>query len=154
MSSTYDFKKAKDLLKENNEKYKDFLPNQKSLGLIEVIFGAIPTNMKGIASVLGIEGNITKGNKQLERFRLQIANSKFSYYNDEIVFLLCFTNVDVIQSRNSYSYVTPLLNSMNDKSLLKTYLQGYTAFRTAMPMPQLNLLKPHPKAASTPTCHL
>ena len=36
MSSTYDFKRAKDLLKENNEKYKDFLPNQKSLGLIEV----------------------------------------------------------------------------------------------------------------------
>ncbi|MBM3401019.1 MAG: tetratricopeptide repeat protein [Bacteroidetes bacterium] len=130
MSSNYDFKKAKDLLKENNEKYKDFLPNQKSLGLIEVIFGAIPANMKGIASVLGIEGNITKGTRQLERFRLQLTNSKFNYYKDEIVFLLCFTNLDVIQARNSYSYLTPLLNGMNEKSLLKTYLQAYTAFRT------------------------
>ncbi len=126
MSSTYDFKKAKDLLTENNQKFKDFLPNQKSLGLIEVIFGAIPTNMKGIASILGIQGNIMKGNKQLERFRLQIANSRYSYYNDEIVFFICFTNVDVIQSRNNYSDLAPLLNSMNDKSLLKSYLQGYT----------------------------
>ena len=147
MSSTYDFKKAKDLLKENNEKYKDFLPNQKSLGLIEVIFGAIPTNMKGIASVLGIEGNITKGNKQLERFRQQIANSKYSYYNDETVFLLCFTNVDVIQGRNSYSYVTPLLNSMNDKSLLKTYLQGYTAFRTGHADAAIKFIEAAPKGS-------
>jgi len=147
MSSTYDFKKAKDLLNDNNKKFKDFLPNQKSLGLIEVIFGAIPTNMKGIASVLGIQGNITKGNKQLERFRMQIANSKFSYYNDEAVFLLCFTNVDVIQGRNSYSYVTPLLNSMNDKSLLKAYLQGYTAFRTGHADAAIKFIEAAPKGS-------
>jgi tetratricopeptide (TPR) repeat protein len=46
------------------------------------------------------------------------------------VFFICFTHVDVIQSRNNYSDLAPLLNSMNDKSLLKSYLQGYTAFRT------------------------
>jgi tetratricopeptide (TPR) repeat protein len=147
MSSTYDFKKAKDLLTENNAKFRDFLPNQKSLGLVEVIFGSIPTNLKGIASVLGIQGNITKGNKQLERFRLQIANSKFSYYNDEIVTLLCFTNVDVIQGRNSYSYLTPLLNSMNDKSLLKAYLQGYTAFRTGHADAAIKFIEAAPKGS-------
>lgn len=145
MTSTYDFKKAKDLLTENNQKFKDFLPNQKSLGLIEVIFGAIPTNMKGIASILGIQGNIKKGNKQLERFRLQIANSKFSYYNDEIVFFICFTNIDVIQGRNSYSDVAPLLNSMNDKSLLKAYLQGYAAFRTGHADAAIKFIEAAPK---------
>ena len=74
MSSTYDFIKAKNLLTENNEKFKDFLPNQKSLGLIEVIFGAIPSNMKEIANFLGVHGNITTGNKKLEKFRVQIEN--------------------------------------------------------------------------------
>ena len=147
MSSTYDFKKAKDLLTDNNEKYKDFLPNQKSLGLIEVIFGAIPSNMKGIASALGIKGNITTGKKQLERFRVQIANNKFSYYNDEIVFLICFTDLDVIQTRNSYSYLSPLLNSMNDKSLLKVYLQGYTAFRTGHADAAIKYIEAAPKAS-------
>lgn len=147
LSSTYDFKRAKDLLTENNVKFRDFLPNQKSLGLIEVIFGAIPTNLKGIASVLGIHGNITKGSKQLERFRLQIANSKYSYYNDEIVTSLSFINVDVIQGRNSYSYVAPLLKTMSDKSLLKAYLQGYTAFRTGHGDDAIKFIEAAPKGS-------
>jgi tetratricopeptide (TPR) repeat protein len=145
VSSSYDFKKAKDLLTENNVKYRDFLPNQKSLGMIEVIFGAVPSNLKGIASILGFEGNITKGNKQLERFRLQIANSKFNYYNDEIVTLICITNVDVIQGRNTYTYMAPLLNSMSDKSLLKSYLQGYTAFRTGHADAAIKFIEAAPK---------
>ena len=145
VSSSYDFKKAKDLLTENHAKYRDFLPNQKSLGMIEVIFGAVPTNLKGIASILGFEGSITKGNKQLERFRLQIANSKFNYYNDEIVTLLCITNVDVIQGRNSYTYMAPLLNSMSDRSLLKSYLQGYTAFRTGHGDAAIKFIEAAPK---------
>jgi tetratricopeptide (TPR) repeat protein len=145
--SAYDFKKAKDLLIENNGKYREFLPNQKSLGMIEVIFGAVPTNLRGIASVLGFEGNITKGNKQLERFRLQIANSKFSFYNDEIVTQICLTNVDVIQGRNSYSYMAPLLNSMSDKSLLKSYLQGYTAFKTGHADAAIKFIEAAPKGS-------
>lgn len=48
-SSTMDFKKAQSLLKKNNEKFGTFLPNQKSMALIEVVFGAIPSNLRGVA---------------------------------------------------------------------------------------------------------
>lgn len=146
MSSTYDFIKAKGLLTENNEKFKDFLPNQKSLGLIEVIFGAIPSNLKVVANFLGVQGNTTTGNKKLERFRVQIANSKFSYYNDEAVFLLCFTHIDVLHDRNSYSYLAPLLDSMKD-GLLKAYLQGYTAFKTGHADAAIKFIEAAPKAS-------
>ncbi|MEO8886981.1 MAG: tetratricopeptide repeat protein [Mucilaginibacter sp.] len=130
ISSTRDFKKAQNLLTENEEKFRGFLPNQKSLGLIDVIFGAIPSNMKAMANFLGIRGNITTGLKRIEQFRNSIANGPYSYYNDETVFLLCLTHVDVVHDRNSYSYLSPLIETMNDKSTLKSYLQGYICFKT------------------------
>lgn len=145
-ASTYDFLKAKNLLTSNNENFSDFLPNQKSLGLIEVIFGAIPANMKGIANFLGVHGDIAAGNKRLEKFRTQIANSKFSYYNDETVFLLCFTHIDVLHDRNSYRYLSPLLNNMDD-SPLKVYLQGYTAFKTGHADAAINYIEGAPKTS-------
>lgn len=129
-SSTMDLRKAQNLLKKNNEKFKDFLPNQKSLALIEVVFGAIPSNLKGIAELIGVRGNISKGVKQLETFKAQIAGTKYSFYEDEVIFLLCFMDIDLLHNRDNYEKLNSFLKDMNDKSRLKTYLQGYVAFKT------------------------
>jgi len=129
-SSTMDLSKAKNLLAENNEKFKDFLPNQKSLGVIDLIFGAIPANLKGIASFLGIKGDISRGFNQMERFRAQITGTKYGYYKDEIIFLMCFTDIDVLHSKNNYGRLISLVNEMDEKSLLKSYLKGYVAYKT------------------------
>lgn len=129
-SSTMDLRKAQNLLKKNNEKFRDFLPNQKSMALIEVVFGAIPSNLKGIADLIGVRGNISKGVKQLEAFKSQISGTKYSFYEDEVIFLLCFMDIDILHNRGNYDKLNALLRDMNDKSMLKTYLQGYVAFKT------------------------
>ena len=149
-ASTLDLNKAKKLLNENNKKYKDFLPNQKSLALLDVIFGAIPSNLRGIANFFGIRGDIASGYKQLEKFRTQIAGSSYSYYNDEAVFLLCFTDIDVLHSRNNYAHLAQLLDGMSDKSLLKVYLQGYVAYKTGHNDEAINYLQNAPKSTLYP----
>jgi tetratricopeptide (TPR) repeat protein len=129
-SSTMDLRKAQGLLKKNNEKFRDFLPNQKSLALIEVVFGAIPSNLKSIADLIGVRGNITKGVKQLEAFKAQISGTPYSFYDDEAIFLLCFMDIDLLHNRGNYARLNSYLREMSDKSMLKTYLQGYVAFKT------------------------
>ncbi len=147
-SAMMDLKKARSLLNDNNEKFKDFLPNQKSLALIEVIFGAIPSNLKGIAGFFGFKGNVSTGYKQLERFRTQLSKSKFGYYNDEAVFLICFTDIDVLHNRNNYDRLSALLDTMRDSSMLKTYLHGYVAFKTGHNDAAINYFEKVPKSDS------
>jgi hypothetical protein len=129
-SSAYDLKKARGLLKDNSDKYPDFLPDQKSLALIDIVFGALPSNLKTLANFLGMEGNIASGVSTLERLRLQIPKSKYSYYNDEIIFYLCYSDIDVLHNRNNYDKLVGYLAGLNNKGVLRDYLQGYVAAKT------------------------
>ncbi|HKG08202.1 MAG TPA: hypothetical protein VKB19_17180 [Pedobacter sp.] len=145
-SSTMDLKKAQSLLRKNNEQFKDFLPNQKSLALIEVVFGAIPSNLKGIADLLGVRGNVSTGIRQLESFKTKIAGTKYSFYNEEVIFLLCFMDIDILHNRSNYAKLNSFLDDMSDKSLLKTYLQGYVAFKTGHNDTAISYLESIPKS--------
>lgn len=129
-SAVLDLNRGKKLLIENDEKFDDFLPNQKSLGWVNLIFGAIPSNLKGIAGFFGIRGDIPAGLKQLEKFKTQVQGSKYSYYNDELVFMLTLADIDVLHNKNNYGRLIASINEMSDKSLLKKYLQGYVAYKT------------------------
>ena len=84
-SSVLDLNKARKLLAQNNEKFHDFLPNQKSLAWLDLLFGGIPSNLRGIASFFGIKGNLESGYKHLEMFKNSIAGTKFDYYNDDLI---------------------------------------------------------------------
>ncbi len=126
-----DLMKSKKLLAENNEKFKDFLPNQKSIGWIDLIFGAVPPSFKGIASIFGIKGDMATGFKRIERFKSQIANSKYSYYDSEVALLVSLTEIEVLNNKKDYAKLMALISDMSDKSLLKKYLQGYVAYKTA-----------------------
>ena len=102
-SSALDLKKARNLLNDNASKYPDFLPNQKSLALIEVIFGSLPSNLKGIANFLGMKGNARQGVAKMEKLRPVIAASKYSFYNDEVIFFLCYMDIDILHNKNNYA---------------------------------------------------
>jgi len=129
-TSAVDLNKGKKLLIQNQEKFKDFLPNQKGLGWVDMSFGAIPNNLKGVVGFFGIKGDKLSGFKQLERFKSQIAGTKYSYYNDEVVLLISLADIDVLRNKSNYNKLIASINEMGDKSLLKKYLQGYVAYKT------------------------
>jgi hypothetical protein len=131
LSSARDLKKARNLLTNNAEKYPDFLPDQKSLALINVVFGALPPNLKTAARFFGMEGNIQKGYGDLEKLRLVVVNTKYSFYNDEIIFFLCYMDTDVLHDKDNYNKLMVYLAGMDNKSMLKAYLKAYVAAKTA-----------------------
>jgi hypothetical protein len=147
-SSVIDLNRGKKLLIENNEKFKDFLPNQKSLSWVDIIFGSIPSNFKGIAGFFGIKGDMLSGLKQLERFKSEVAGTKYSYYNDEAVFLISLADVEILHNKNNYNKLIASINEMSDKSLLKKYLQGYVAYKTAHNDEAIDFLMAAPHGSS------
>ncbi len=58
--------KAHKLLKKNQEKFPDFLPNQKDLGVLHALAGTVPDNYKwGVKILSGLEGSIAQGRREL-----------------------------------------------------------------------------------------
>ncbi len=145
LSSSMDLKKAMNLLRENTQKYPDFLPDQKSMGLINVIFGAIPANLKSVTRFLGMSGNVQGGIKQLEELRTELPKTKYSFYKDEVVFFLCNIDIDILRNKNNYTKLTSYLSGM-DNGLLKIYLQGYVASKTAHNDEAISFLEAAPKS--------
>ena len=58
--------KAYKLLGANVKEFPDFIPNQKSLGLLHILIGSTPENYQWVANLLGLKGNIKQGLTELQ----------------------------------------------------------------------------------------
>ena len=59
--------KAYKLLKKNQEKFPDFMPNLKDLGILHAMVGTIPDNYQwGVKLLSGLDGTIEQGRAELE----------------------------------------------------------------------------------------
>jgi hypothetical protein len=54
------------LLKENQKLYPDFVPNRKSLGLLQVVIGSVPDSYQWVFNILGMRGDLKTGMANLE----------------------------------------------------------------------------------------
>ncbi|TKC00284.1 tetratricopeptide repeat protein [Pedobacter cryophilus] len=129
LSSGLDIRKADNLLKENEAKFPGFLPNKKSSGLVNVILGAIPPNIKGILQSFGFRGDVNQGIKKLDLLSTSLSNSSYSFYKEEVIFFLCYIETELLHNRANYQKIINLTNGFGDDSLLKSYLQGYVAYK-------------------------
>lgn len=129
-SSAMDMRKGHKLLTKNAEKFPDFIPNQKSIGWLNILVGAIPPSSKGIVGILGVKGDLPTGLRQLQRLRGQLDGTKYSFYKDEVSFIIALANIDILKKKDNYAQLMGMAGDMSDKSLLKNYLQGYIAFKT------------------------
>lgn len=131
LSSGLDIKKADNLLKANEAMFPNFLPNKKSSGLVNVILGAIPANMKSVLQTFGFKGNAKEGIKRLENLSATLSKTPYDFYKKEVIFFICYIETDVFSQKSSYQKIINLTNNFSEQSLLKVYLQGYIAYRNS-----------------------
>ncbi len=65
ISAMMNIRSAYKLLEENIKLYPDFIPNKKTMGLLNILIGSIPSNYSWVLTLVGMEGNIDDGIKQL-----------------------------------------------------------------------------------------
>ena len=104
-TATYEIVQAYRLLEENQRKFPNFTLNNKGLGLIHAMLGAVPDEFQWILSLTGLEGSIPRGLHELDNL---LNDSSFAMYHDETLFLLSFLQI----------------NLANNESLCKKYLKS------------------------------
>ncbi len=145
-TSAREIKNAFNLLTENNKLYPNFLPNNKSLGVMNAILGALPSNVRGLVKTfIGVSGDSNKGIRLLEDAIKKLPGSAHAIWYDETAFYICFVQFDILTDANAYSKMLSYMRPVDDKSLLKTYIMSYVASRSGKGNEAINLLLNRPK---------
>ena len=65
--AVWDVRKAYILLKDNQKKFPQFLPNNMLAGSMQTVFGTIPEGFRWISNTLGMKGSIREGMQQVQQ---------------------------------------------------------------------------------------
>ena len=83
----FEVNKAFKLLKRNSEKYPDFMPNKKDLGILHAISGTIPDGYKWAVDWLSsMEGSIEQGQRELEEVIDYAKHNDFIFEKEIYIF--------------------------------------------------------------------
>ncbi|WP_242691485.1 tetratricopeptide repeat protein [Desertivirga arenae] len=147
LSSSMELKKAYSLLQENGKKFPSFLPNQKNIGMLNAVLGALPSGLKKTISVFGMRGNTETGVKMLENLVRTLPNSAYSHFYDDAVFCLAYVQSGILNDRNAFPKIVANVQRIDSSSLLKSYILSYSAIRTGRTNEAIRVLESRPKGA-------
>lgn len=105
------------LLKENQKLYPDFVPNRKSLGLLQVIIGSLPDSYQWVFNILGMNGDLKGGMANLQT----AAKSNFIFQTEARIYLYFARDWMNKGDDEGLTYLTNL-SAENPDNLLFTYL--------------------------------
>jgi len=145
MLSALEIKRAYGMLEENTHKFADFLPNYKSLGMLNAVLGSLPSGAQKALGVLGVRGSTDEGQQMLEDLVDRLPESDYTIFYNESVFYLMQVWVNITKRKNVYDEIIRCTDQMSNNSLLKTYLRAYTAFKTGNNDAAINYLQKRPK---------
>ena len=101
-TAAYEINKAYRLLKKNNEEFPSFVPNLKSLGLLNSLIGSIPDDYKWVVKIIGCDGTLEQGINQLAIvLRTSLQNEEYAYLNAEALFLMAYVSMNLENKRDN-----------------------------------------------------
>lgn len=100
--AAYDVRKSFKLLEENQQRYPDFKPNLRGLGLIHAAVGSIPKNNHWVAGILGLEGTIKQGLSELKiLLNATYKDPSLSYLRDETIVIITFLELNLGKEKDN-----------------------------------------------------
>jgi len=99
LSSLSDIKQAYALLEQNRKEHPDFVANQKSLGVIHALVGAVPEEFRWtVRAMSGIQGTVEQGMGEL-RGVLEHASRHDFVFEDEVRVTVAFLQLNLKNER-------------------------------------------------------
>jgi len=88
LSAFNDISKAHKLLQKNQEKFPDFLPNLKNLGVLHALAGTIPDHYRwGVRLLGGLTGSVAQGRRELNSVLQKAQQQDFVFKTETAVIL-------------------------------------------------------------------
>lgn len=138
--------KAFKLLNRNIEKYPDFMPNYKDIGILHAAVGTIPDNYRvGVELLTSMEGTIDQGKKEIQKVL------KYARYHDfpfeaetKVLYAFLLLHLEN-ESENAWDLINT--NGLSPESNpLHCFVVANIAMRTGHNDEALNLLKNRPES--------
>lgn len=122
LKAATEIKDAYNLLEENIKKHPNFLPNNKTMGMLETLVGTVPGNYQWVVSFLGgMDGDINSGMKKIEEIINTISTQSYvPQLKQEALFIYAYLQMFIVKKpkeawelvkKNTTDYRTNLLNS-------------------------------------------
>lgn len=136
-----DTRKAFKLFVANHEKFPQFKPTLKGLGLLHIMFGCIPENYKWIANAAGLKGTINQGTAELMQLLNECEKNKdYSYLKNETLLILVFVKLNYAKDIPAAYQLTKYYDP-NYKSPLINYSIAHVYFMDGKNEQMLNTLQ-------------
>ncbi|WP_162426403.1 tetratricopeptide repeat protein [Pontibacter pudoricolor] len=114
VAAAWDFRKAYLQFQSNAKKYPDFMPNRKTLGVMQVLLGSVPDEYKWFLNIIGLGGNTAAGLANLQQ-----ATQEPNLFQDEAKLLhaLLLQLLDEDNARSTLPQITALTKEQPDNLL-------------------------------------
>lgn len=126
ISSMWELRLAYKTLAENAVKHPDFLPNNKSIGLLKILIGSIPEKYTWIVNLMGMEGSVKDG---LEMLRI-LSESSNPFATEAKILRIAVLNYILGKESGSEKAVRDLYLTDKD-NLLYTFLYASICMKNA-----------------------
>lgn len=134
-NAVLDMRKAYSLINSNVEQFPEFLPNNKTLGLLHIIIGSVPSKYQWALSFLGFSGEVWQGVKELK----QVANSGHMF-NTEANIILAMANSYILQNVLEASNILQVYYEQDKNNLLFGYLYASILIKNSQSDLALNVI--------------
>ncbi len=134
LSAALHLRRAFRLIKKNKSLHPDFLPNLKTMGLLHIMFGAIPDKYQWVLSFLGLEGDIDQGLTELSRLRTH------SIFGTEAQLLLSCVQAYLLHEEKVALSTVKSLHNDNTSSLSIAYIYISILMKNAQGEEALSIL--------------
>ena len=134
LTAALEINKAYRLIKENAERYPNFIPNKKSLGLLYTLIGSVPEQYSWVLSVIGMEGSIKTGLEMMNKAIIEMkTNRDYNIMLEESYFLYAFLKINLDNDKQD---LVNLLSELKSKDHL---LMNFASSRIASKLGQNDL---------------
>ena len=139
--------KAFRLLKKNQEKFPQFMPNYKDLWLLHALVGTIPDNYQwGVKLLGGMQGSIAQGKAELEKVMRYSRQNEFMFADETVVYYAFM----VLHLENDAEEAWKILQNQNldvAKNPLHCFLKSSVALRSGHNNEAIEMLSQYHKTA-------
>lgn len=136
--------RAHKLLRENQEKFPQFMPTYKNLGVLHAMVGTIPDAYKwGIKLLSGLSGTIDQGKQELEMV-LGHARKQDFFFKEETEALYAFVLLHLEREEEAAWQVVREAGWDPQNNLLQCFVQANIAMRTGRNDEAIRILQNRP----------
>ncbi|POY35625.1 hypothetical protein C3K47_14610 [Solitalea longa] len=147
-TAALEINRAYGYLKENATKFPQFWPNNKNLGILNIVLGNAPSGLRTVLNTFGINADIKTGVNMMEQALTQLPASDYSFFYDETALYLSYVLNDIVGDENAYAKTLKYLKPISDSCLLKSFVQGYICMKTAHNNEAISIFSARPSGGS------